>query len=159
MTTLILEYPREDAITIVKAAFERTSGVKHYHDDGHRIIGKSGMSLGSYGEKIVVEIPENQSNEDETMISVNAEREVQVNITSNPDKYKSRFLAELETLREHDVDYILQKMSEQMRPEDSKEVTVSGDLGDGASRLLIVGILVTVLFLLFMLFMMASLTP
>jgi hypothetical protein len=51
MTSLILQYPRDDAKILIKASLERTSGIKHYYDDGHRIIAKSGMSIGSYGEK------------------------------------------------------------------------------------------------------------
>ncbi|MGB9965402.1 hypothetical protein [Halobacterium hubeiense] len=159
MTTLTLDYPREDARTIVKAAFENTRGIKQYNDDGHRVIGKSGMGLASYGEQVTVEIPENQASKGQTMISVTAEKEVSMNITANPDKYKSRFLQELENLRGRQIDTILDGMSEKMDPEQSKEVSSSGELRDGSSSMGIVMIVMMVLSVLFMFVMMAAIMP
>jgi len=159
MTSLVLEYPREDAKTLVKAAFENTRGIKQYHDDGHRVIGKSGMGLSSYGEQVIVEIPETQSSDEETMVSVSAEKEVSTNITANPEKYQSRFLEQLESLRGQDVDTVLDKMSQNMSPEASKEVSSSDELRDGSSSMGVVMVIMMVLGLLFTFMMMAAMTP
>ncbi|MDL0129061.1 hypothetical protein [Halobacterium salinarum] len=159
MTTLTLDYPREDTRTIVKAAFENTRGIKQYNDDGHRVIGKSGMGLASYGEQVTVEIPEDQAGEEQTMVTVTAEKEVSMNITANPDKYKSRFLQELESLRGRHIDSILDGMSETMDPKQSKEVSDSGELRDGSSSMGIVMVVMMALSILFMFVMMAAIMP
>lgn len=159
MTSILLEYSREDAKTVIKSAFERTSGIKEYADDGHRIIGKTGMGIASYGEKVIVEIPETQSAEDETMISVSAEKEVSVNVTANPDKYKSRFLQELETLRGRDIGAILDDLSGQISPEQTKEVNGADQMRDGSSNVVLVVIATMVIMFFFMMLMMAAVTP
>lgn len=159
MTSLVLSYPREDAKTLVKAAFENTRGIEQYHDDGHRVVGKSGMGLASYGERVVVEIPEMQSSDDETMVSVTAEKEVSTNITANPDKYQSRFLEQLDALRGESVETVVAYMSERMDPGSSKEVARSDDLRDGSSSLATVMVVIVVVFFLFSLLMMAAVMP
>lgn len=159
MTTLTLDYPRNDARTIVKAAFENTRGIKQYNDDGHRIIGKSGMGLSSYGEQVTVEIPEDQTDDRRTMVSVTAEKEVSMNVTANPDKYKSRFLQELESLRGGSVDTILDRMGESIDPEESKEVSNSDELRDGSSSMGVVMILMMLFSIFFMFVMMAAIMP
>lgn len=156
MTSLVLQYPREEAKTIVKAAFENTRGIKQYHDDGHRIIGKTGMGIGSYGERIIAEIPEAQSGEEETMISVTAEKEVGMNVTANPEKYKSRFLEQLETFRGYEVEEVLEVMGESMSPADSKEVASADELRDGSSSMGMVMIAMILLFLFFNFVIFAS---
>lgn len=153
----MLQYPREDAKTLVKTAFEDTRGIKEYHDDGHRIIGKTGISLGSYGESVTVEIPETQSSNEETMISVTADKEVSMNVTANPGKYKSRFLEQLETFRGHDIEEILDVLGENMSPEDSNEVASSDALSDGSSGLGKVMLIMMLLFLFFNFMIFASL--
>lgn len=159
MTSLVLSYPRDDAKTLAKAAFENTRGIEQYHDDGHRVIGKTGMGLSSYGERVVVEIPETQSSADETMLSVTAEKEVSTNITANPEKYQSRFLEQLEALRGESVDDVVANMSERMDPESSKEVARSEDLRDGSSSMGKVMVAMLVVFVLFSLLMMAAVLP
>lgn len=159
MTSLILEYPREDAITLVKVAFENTDGIEQYHDDGHRVIGKSGMGFSSYGEQVIVEVPETQSSEAETMISVTAEKEVSTNITASPEKYKSRFLEQLNAFRGEDIEVILEWMSQNISPETSKEVTSSDELRDGSSSVGVVMVIMVVVGLLFTFLMMAAVMP
>lgn len=159
MTSLILDYSRENSVTLVKAAFENTQGIKQYHDDGHRIVGKSGMGIASYGEKVIVEIPENQGRDGGTMIYVTAEKEVSTNITANPDLFKSRFLEELDTLRGHKVNDILDTMSQNMEPKDSKEVSKSEHLRDGSEGMGVVMIITIILGFLFMFMMMAAVSP
>lgn len=156
MTSIVLEYPREDAKTLVKAAFENTKGIKEYNDDGHRIIGKTGMGLASYGEQVTVEIPETQSNDNETMVSISSEAEVSINVTANPDKYESRFIEQLENLRGRNIDTVLDEMSKTMSPSESKEVDSSTDLSDGSSRVLLVMVIVMIFFFLFMMMTMAT---
>lgn len=132
MTTISLNYTRDESKTLVKAAFERTSGIDTYFDDGHRIIGKTGSSFSSYGESVIVDIPENQSSDTETMISIRAEKEVEMNITANPEKYKSRFLAELEVFRGHPVENILKTFDNNHQ---SKEVSHPEDQTNGRDAL------------------------
>jgi hypothetical protein len=159
MTSLVLEHDRDDAKTMVKAAFERTRGIKQYHDDGHRIVGKSGMGLASYGEKVTVEIPERQSGEGETMVNVSAEKEVSVNITANPDKYKSRFLSELDMFRDYEVEKVKDVMSETLNSENTKEVRNAGDLRDGSSSMGLVMVVMMIIVVLMTFFMMAAVMP
>lgn len=159
MTSIVLGCERDDAKTLVKAAFERTRGIKQYHDDGYRIVGKSGMRLGSYGEKVIVEIPERQSSEAETMLSVSAEKEVSMNVTANPDKYKSRFLSELDLFRGHDAEDVKDVMAQDLTPGNTKEVRSAGDLRDGSSSMGLVMVATMILVALMFFFMMASVMP
>jgi len=159
MTSIILERERDDAKAIVKSAFERTRGIKQYHDDGHRIIGKSGMGIGSYGEQVIVEIPERQSNEAETMLSVSAKKEVSINVTANPEKYKSRFLTSLESLRDADLDQLNQNSAVGSRSGNTKEVGAVDELRDGSSSVGIVMVLSVLLIMLMMFFMMTTIMP
>ncbi|WP_222918756.1 hypothetical protein [Natrinema sp. SYSU A 869] len=119
MTSISLEYTRDDAKTLTKAAFERMHDIETYFDDGHRIIGKTGSNFRSYGEKIIVDIPENQSSAAETMITIRAKKEVEMNMTANPEQYKSQFLAELERTRGYPVEHVLKTFDENCQ---SKEV-------------------------------------
>lgn len=157
MTSLVLQYPRQEARTLIKAAFENTRGIKQYHDDGHRIVGKTGMGIGSYGETITVDIPEAQSNETETMITVTAEKDVSMNVTANPDKYMSRFLEQLETFRGHDIDHVLDVLGKDMTPEESKEVDSVDELSDGSSSMGKVMLVMLIFFLFFNFMIFASL--
>lgn len=159
MTSIVLKYDRRDAKTLVKAAFERTEGIETYYDDGYRIIGKTGSRVGlidsSYGERVIVEIPENQTSHAETMITVTAEREVDVNVTADPEKYKSRFLSELDLFRGHPVDHVLRTFDDDHR---SKEVFTQADQTDGRSMLWVV-LAIIGLFTLFSVFMPLLFVP
>jgi hypothetical protein len=159
MTSLVLDCERDDAKILIKAAFENTRGIKQYHDDGHRIIGKTGMGIGSYGENITVEIPEQQSSDSETMISVSADKEVSMNVTANPDKYKSWFLTEVERLRERDLEEVKDEMAENLTAENTKEVKDAGDLREGSSSVGLVMVVTMVVFALMMFMMFAAMMP
>lgn len=159
VTSIVLKYDRHDAKTLVKAAFERTEGIETYYDDGYRIIGKTGSRVGlidsSYGERVIVEIPENQTSHAETMITVTAEREVDVNVTADPEKYKSRFLSELDLFRGHPVDHVLRTFDDDHR---SKEVFTQADQTDGRSMLWVV-LAIIGLFTFFSVFMPLLFVP
>ncbi|SEH12117.1 hypothetical protein SAMN04487967_0661 [Natronorubrum sediminis] len=114
MTTLVLDYSRDEARTLVKAAFEMVGSIETYFDDGIRVTGRTGGSFVSYGEVIRVEIPEQQSDDDRTMISVIAEREVAMNITSRPEAYKSQFIQSLETFRGHEIEHVLEVLLDEI---------------------------------------------
>lgn len=126
MTTLMLDYPRDDAKTLVKLAFENTDPIETYFDAGPKIMGKTGPRMralgGSYGEVITVEIPELQPNEDKTKAEVTSERAVGFNWTADPEKIESEFMNELNEGRGHDVDDLLE-MNGDINSATTKEVS------------------------------------
>lgn len=154
MSTLNLEYSREDAKTLVKLAFEATKGIETYHDNGIRIVGKTGFSLSSYGEIITVEIPENQPSEKETVISVSSEKEVSMNVTANPQKYEDRFFSVLNKMRGRPVDELLDEVGHTITNNGSKEVQSTEQQADGSSYL---GLILALVFILMFFFMMMPL--
>jgi hypothetical protein len=154
-----LDYPRDETKTLLKAAFEQTRGIAAYHDNGTQIVGKTGGGFSSHGEQVIAEIPENQSSNTETMVSVTAEKEVSVNVTASPQKHQSEFLTAMEHLRGKEIDTVLSEMSDQMSPEQSKEVLRADQMPDGSSSVgksMLVAILVT---FLMMFFIMVALSP
>jgi hypothetical protein len=126
MTTLMLDYPRGEAKTLVKLAFENTDPIETYFDAGPKIIGKTGPRMralgGSYGEVVTVKIPEVQPNEDKTKAEVTSERAVGFNWTADPDKIESEFMNELNEGRGHDVDDLLE-MNGNINSATTKEVS------------------------------------
>ena len=114
------------------------------------------MGLSSYGEKVIVEIPEAQASDEQTMLSVTAEKEVATNITANPDKYKSRFLQNIEEIRHREMEEVLEVVEDYVNEENTKEVTSSGDLRDGSSSMGLVMVLILLMSFFFMFMMMAS---
>jgi hypothetical protein len=150
MSSLNLEYPREDAKTVIKLAFENTRGIKTYNDNGLKITGKTGASLGSYGEKVIVEIPEGQANDNQTMISVRSEKEVGMNITADPEKYESRFLSALNELRGEPIDELLNRHADSVSETTTKEVESTDEQADGTNMLYVI---LAVVFLMMFLFM------
>lgn len=157
MTSLILNCDRSDAKLMVKAAFERANGITQYYDDGHRIIGKSGTSFHSYGESVIVEVPEMQTNKTKTMIHVSADKEVSLNVTANPERYKSIFLSELEIIREQDVNRIKSLLSENIDAKNTKEVRRASDLRDGSSTLGVIWAVMMGIFLMISIFFVSIL--
>lgn len=153
MSSLNLEYPREDAKTLVKLAFEDTRGIKTYHDNGIKIVGKTGAGLGSYGEKVIVEVPETQSDSEEAMISVRSEKEVGMNITANPDKYESRFLSRLNYMRGRPIDDLLDTHGD-VSARSTKEVASTSQQADGQWLLYLVLVLVFIFIILMPLLML-----
>lgn len=151
MSSLNLEYPREDAKNLVKLAFENTRGIKTYNDNGLKIIGKTGASLGSYGEKVIVDIPENRTGDEQTMVSIQSEKEVGMNITANPDKYESRFLTALNNLRGKPIDELLTEHTESVTEDSTKEVESTNEQADGTNMLYVVLAISFVMMFFFML--------
>lgn len=151
MSSVNLDYPREDAKTLIKLAFEDTRGIKTYNDNGLKIVGKTGASLGSYGEKVIVEVPEGQASDEQTMISVYSEKEIEMNITANPDKYESRFLSSLNRLRGQPIDDLLDEYAEAVTEETTKEVASANEQADGTNMLYIILAISFVMIFIFML--------
>lgn len=158
MTQLVLSHSEEDARTIVKAAFEETSGIEKYYDSGREIIGKTGGGLSSHGEEVAVDISEDPDS-GKTPIEVSASKEVEINATANPRKYKRRFISNLEDLREYDTDEVLDLLSEEMDATRSKEVTSEDELPDGSSSVGKSMLLILVFTFIMFFFMMTAMTP
>lgn len=136
MTKIVLDHTRKDAKTVVKATLERMSSIDAYTDEGQRIVGKQEASLmGGNGARLLIDVPEMQENTEKTTIEIKAEKEVSIDMATNPEDIKSDFLEIINNLRNQHVDDILNEMSKKMTPEDSKEVSNSGGFGDIQSTL------------------------
>ena len=164
MTTVALEHPRGDAKTIVKASLERMNSIDAYTDEGQRIVGNQEASLtGGNGARLTVNVPEMQENDEKTVIEANAEKEVAIDMATNPEDIKSEFLNTVNDLRKQDVDRLLEDMSHEMSPADSKEVADSGSFGDNQAamgkRFVITFVVLTVFTLLFGMMMTAMMMP
>ena len=100
MQAVTVDRSREDARALVAAAFERTDDISQYHLGEDRAVGKTGVSLFSWGERVVVEFTD--VGPDQTELAIEGEREVWTNITSRPGSVESDFLDTLADLRERD---------------------------------------------------------
>lgn len=160
MTTVALEHSREDTKTIIKASIERMSSIDAYTDEGQRIVGQQEASLtGGNGARLTIDVPEMQESEDKTVVEVNAEKEVSIDMATNPEDIKSEFLNILNKLREEDIDTLLEKMSEEIAPNESKEVTSSESFGDSQATIgkrFIISFIVIMLFTIFFGIMMTA---
>lgn len=112
MTQLQLDCSTEDAKELVKEAFRRTQGISSIEQEGYQVVGKTGVSfprvLWSYGENIYVDFSD--PTEDETVpIEVWAEKSIWTNITADPQKFKRRFLGELEDIRGRPIEELQQE--------------------------------------------------
>lgn len=150
-----VEYPRDEAVLLVKAAFERTDGVKQYHDDGDRVLAKTRVGVTSWGEQVVVEYSEQPAGERRTTLSVDSGRELWTNVTANPQRYEARFLDELEALRGRDAEEFRESLDRRSSAGLSKEVASAGELRNGWSIAVGVVLLVTLLGLVPVLFVLA----
>lgn len=107
MTELILNFPREQTVELVEEALERTEGINSTVVSDHQVVGKTGVGfprvLWSYGEKLYVDISETDS-ENRTKITIRGEKNVAINIGANPEKFKRRFVDELNALRKVEED-------------------------------------------------------
>lgn len=164
MTTIALEHPRDDAKTIVKASIEQMSSIDAYTDEGQRIVGQQEASvMGGNGARLIIDVPEMQESDTKTVIEVNAEKEVSIDMSTNPEDIKSEFLEMINNLRTKDVDHLLEQMSKQISPEQSKEVTSSSNFGDAQSamgiRYIITFVVIMVFTLLFGLIMTSIMLP
>jgi hypothetical protein len=164
MTTVALEHPREDAKTILKASMERMGSIDAYTDEGQRIVGKQEASvMGGNGARLIVDVPEMQESDDQTVVEATAEKEVSIDMATNPEDIKSEFLNIVNDLRKKDVDTLLDEISQDMSPEESKEVASSGNFGDTQStmgkRFIITFVVLMVFTILFGLMMTAMMMP
>jgi len=160
MTSLILPYERENAKTVVKATFEMVDGVDNYVDEGQRVVGKQDASLmGGNGAKVTVDVPEVQSNEDSTEISVSAEKNVQIDMSTDEGELESEFLTIVNTLREKEFEEILDAMDGHVDASNTKEVTSAAEFGNDQSTLGLRFIVMFVLIMLFTLMMTAVMMP
>jgi hypothetical protein len=151
MTQLVLDCSEDDARILIKGAFERTKGIKQYHEEGRQIVGKTGLSLGSYGEKIYVDISESPKR-NQTPIEITAEKEVEVNGTANAEKYKRRFIDEIGSLRKFPIEQVYQMLQRDMSS-GTKEVTSRSGLRNGSDMVAVVMISTFIAFILLMFIM------
>lgn len=164
MTELVLQHPREDAKTIIKAALEMTDAIDAYTDERQRIVGKQEASItGGNGARLIIEIPEMQRSEDKTVIEIDAEKEVSIDMATNAEDIKSEFLNIVNEMRKRDIEDLLDEMSQKMSHRESKEIDSSKDFSDTQStmgaRFIIIFIVMMVFTLLFGLMMTAAMMP
>lgn len=164
MTKLVLDHSREDTKTVIKATIEKMSSIDAYTDEGQRIVGKQEASLmGGNGARLIIDVPEMQEDEEKTTIEVNAEKEVSIDMATNPEDIKSDFLNIINDLRNQDIDNLLNEMSKEMTPEDSKEIDNSGGFGDIQStmgkRFIIMFVVLMIFTMLFGVMMTAVMMP
>lgn len=164
MTSISIDHPREDSKTIIKASMERMNSIDAYTDEGQRIVGKQEATLtGGNGARLIVDVPEMQEEEDKTVIEANAEKEVSIDMATNPEDIKSDFLDNVNNLRNKEIDELLDEMSKKMSPEESKEVDSSGSFSDNQStmgkRFIIIFVALMIFTMLFGVMMTAVMMP
>lgn len=147
MITRTLDRALDDARVLVKGAFELLEDVDTYHEDERGVVtGKTGFRFGflvsSYGESIVVHLRE--VDPETTEVTVRGERNVDVNVGANPDRYVLEYVRTLETLADYPMGDVVDLLDERTAA-DSKEVQSARDQTDG-SVLLIVVLLLLLLF-------------
>lgn len=135
MGSVAIPHSRDDARTVVKAALEDSDGIKTYHDNGTQITGKTGVSLGlitsSYGEQVIVEIPDRQPSRNETMVMIEGKKEVDINIGANPEKYVSQVVENINNIKNNDINVIFEVLQENNIEQETKEVTDPQQQADG----------------------------
>lgn len=100
-----------------------------------------------------------QENENKTIVEINAEKEVSLDMVTKPEDIKSELLDILNNLRNKDIDVLLSEMSKSMSPEQSKEVASSANFGDSQSTMakkFIISFIVVMVFSIFFGVMMTS---
>jgi hypothetical protein len=158
MTEIILDKTLDEAQETVIHAFDRTEGIEKYQKSQHQVVGETGVSfprvLWSYGENVYVDLSETGES-DKTKIDVRAEKEVSVNIGANPEKYKRRFLDELNALRELPTE---RNQSSPAVSTADTDVEMEEGSGDGTSTLAVI-VLVTMAIFFGMWFLMMLSMP
>lgn len=155
MTTITLPHTRSDSKFIIKTALEETTGIKTYQDKGNQIIGKTGAKLrlfaSSYGEKVIININDNQASNKETIISVTGMREVSTNIGSNPEEYVLSFIQTLNSIKNYSIGDIEDVLQRNEIDQQSKEVTSARDQASGSwlmtVMMVFVFVIITIAFL------------
>jgi sensor c-di-GMP phosphodiesterase-like protein len=160
MTTVALEHHRVDAKLIIRASMERMISVDAYTDEGQRIVGKQEASvMGGNGARLIVDVPEMQETDDQTVVEVTAEKEIAIDVVTNPEDMKSEFLDSVNDLRQKDVDMIREKMNQHISPAESKQVASSGTFEDTQSTIGKRFIITLVVAILFSLMITAMILP
>mgnify|MGYP000032397905 CR=1 FL=1 len=97
MDEIVLDYPVADARRVVQAAFESTREIQSYHDDGQRVVGKTGTSLfsTSWGEVVTARY---EGDGDATTVELDAEPILGTNLLATPETYRNRVAEELDTV-------------------------------------------------------------
>ena len=156
MTQLILDHPENDARILIKGAFERTRGIKKYDEKGRQVVGKTGISLKNYGENIYVDISESPD-ENQTPIEITAKKEVEINITANAQKYKRRYINELDSIRQKPIEDVYDIIQQDISG-GTKEVADESEVNHSPSPVILITIgFMMLLFLGFILIMGMSL--
>lgn len=137
----------DDARIPVKGAFELLEDVDTYHEDERGVVtGKTGFRFGllvsSYGESIVADLREVDPGT--TEVTVRGERNVDVNVGANPDRYVHEYVRTLEMLADYPTSDLVDLL-DQRTAAHTKEVQSPRDQTDG-SVLLIVVLLLLLLF-------------
>lgn len=146
MTEVFLDKPLDEARETAVRAFDRTTGITKYQKSQHQVVGETGISfprvLWSYGESVYVDLSET-GEPNETKLHVSAEKEVPINIGASPEKYKRRFLDELNALRESPA---RRSQAGRAIPTADADVEMEEGSGNGTSILTIIIVATMLLF-------------
>jgi hypothetical protein len=143
MTRIQLDRGERDSVRVVKAALEQMDSIDEYCEEGSQIIAKTTVDfpriLWSYGETIYIDIHESNT-PTTTPIEITAEKDIILNIGSNPQQFKRRLTD------------IINRRRQKPTPDPSrqtlhKEVRTSQNLTRGNTRLLYTIIATMLLFL------------
>lgn len=152
MTSIVLSRSNDEAKELVREAFRRTDGITQIREGGRQIVGRTGIQfprvLWSWGENVYVDVSDTGS-DDEIQLDVWAEKEVWVNITASPEKYKRRFLSELEALRDTPTEEIAE----------SGQNWSAGEEGQKSKANLVVRLLIGILAPMFIAILAAASQP
>jgi len=139
MTNLLLDYSPEEAQKVMKEAFRRTEGIIRVEEGSYQIVGKTGIQfprvLWSWGENVYVDFSD-QTDNGKIPIEVWADKAIWMNIGSNPEKFKRRFLDELKEVREQPIEELPDEPVDIATPESSSWAALVGFLGYPAFAIL-----------------------
>lgn len=114
MDQRVVDYTPEDAKTVIEAAFEQSTGIKKYGSYDTKVVGKTGMSLGSWGEEVTVSFAETDGG-DMTRVIVGSDPKISINVTSRPEWYEKEFLDQFDALCGYEVEDIVDHINEHER--------------------------------------------
>lgn len=121
---LLLEYPKDGARELIRAAFGQSSGIKSYTSQEYYMLGKTGFYFGSWRTNVKVSFPETDKTE-KTPIVVETTKVVSINITSREKRIHREFLSQLDALRGYSTEQLSQHKKSQTRSS-AKEVPIHG---------------------------------
>lgn len=153
MTDVTLQYARPEATELVMATFETMSSVRSYEveEDGRIIVGIVDGGFTSFGEEVIVALPEDPDAASETTISVTAQPRIRHNISANPWKYKSKFLDQLSELEGNSVDELSESTPDREKRSSESTGGTRGERPGDTSTAMVVGAKLMLLLLLGML--------